>query len=83
MPCASWGPWGPPTGLYGVSANFLGLPDAEYLINWDLTPTRPLHQHQGPKGVGHVHLGPLGNHLQGHFGVSVYLLGLTDAQYLI
>ena len=41
------------------------------------------HQHQGSKGVGHVHLGPLGNHLQGHFGVLVYLLGLTDAEYLI
>ena len=41
------------------------------------------HQHQGPKGVGHVHLGPLGEHLQGHFGVSVDLLGLPDAKYLI
>ena len=41
MPYASWGPWGPPTGLYGVSANSFGLPDAEYLIDWDLAPTPP------------------------------------------
>ena len=38
-PCASWRPWGPPTGLYGVSADSLGLPDAESLIGWDLAPT--------------------------------------------
>ena len=38
MPCASWGPWGPPTGLYGVSADSLGLPDAEYFIGWDMAP---------------------------------------------
>ena len=42
----------------------------------------PHHQHQGQKGVGHVHLGPLGNHLQGHFGVSMDSLGLPDAEYL-
>ena len=66
MPCASWGPWGPPTGLYGVSADSLGLPDAEYLIEWDLAPTPPAPE--GPKGVGHVHLGALGDHLQGYMG---------------
>ena len=26
------------------------------------------HWHQGPKGVWHVHLGALGDHLQGHMG---------------
>ena len=41
MPCSSWGPWGPLTGLYGVSADLLGLPDAEYFIGWDLAPTPP------------------------------------------
>ena len=40
-PCASLSPWGPPTGLYRVSADLLGLPDAEYLIDWDLAPTPP------------------------------------------
>ena len=39
LPCASLGTWGPPTGLYGVLADSLGLPDAEYLIERDLTPT--------------------------------------------
>ena len=55
------GPWGPlrfTTGLYWVSADLLGLPDAEYFIGWDLAPH---HQHQGPKNVDNLHLGPLGN----------------------
>ena len=40
-PCASLSPWGPPTGLYGVSADSLGLPDAEYFIGWDLASLPP------------------------------------------
>ena len=38
-PCASWSTWGPLTGLYGVSADLLGLPDPEFVIGWDLAPT--------------------------------------------
>ena len=56
LPCASWGTWGPLTGSYGVSADSLRLPDAEYVIGWDLA-LPPLHQI--PKGVGHVHLGAI------------------------
>ena len=44
--------------LYGVSADLLGLPDAEYFIFWYLAPT-PLSS--GTKNVGNLHLGPLGN----------------------
>ena len=53
------------TGLYGVSADLLGLPDPEFVIGWDLAPT-PLGP--GTKGVVHVHLGALEDHLQGCMG---------------
>ena len=70
LPCASWGPWGPPTGSYGVSAYSLRLLDAEYVISWDLAPPPP-----GKKGVGYVHthvcfLGAIGYHLGGYMGIS-------------
>ena len=46
-------PGGPLTGIYGVSADLLGLPDAG---TW-----HPHHWHQGPNDVGNLCLGPLGN----------------------
>ena len=40
--------------MYGVSADSLGLPNAEFLL---VGTRHPSHWHQGPKEVGHVHLG--------------------------
>ena len=80
MPCASWGPWGPPTGLYGVSADSLGLPDAEYLTDWDLAPTPPAPGTKRSRQC--ASWGPWGP-LTGLYGVLADSLGLPDAEYLI
>ena len=56
-------------------------------IRWDsqmqnilLLGTWHLHpHHQGHKGVGHVHLGALGNHLQGYMGyLQIFLDSLMQ-----
>ena len=80
MPCASWGPWGPPTGLYGVSAVLLGLPDAEYPIDWDLAPTppAPVTKRGRPCASWIPWKPPTGS----FWGISGFV-GTPDAEYLI
>ena len=80
LPCASLGTWGPPTGLYGVLADSLGLPDAEYLIDWDLAPTPPAPgTKRGRPCTSWSPWGPA----TGLCGVSADSLGLPGAEYLI
>ena len=80
MPCASWGPWGPPTGLYGVSADSLGLPDAEYLIDWDLAPTPPAPGNK--RGRPCASWTPWKPPTGSFWGISGFV-GTPDAEYLI
>ena len=47
-------------GTNQVSADLLGLPDEDFLL---VGMCHPQPQHQGPKGVGHVPPGGLGEHL--------------------
>ena len=66
MACASWSPWGPPTGSYGASEDSLGLPDTEYFIGWDLA-NPPLAQgtKRGRPSASWI---PWGHLIQGYKG---------------
>ena len=61
-------------------------------IRWDyqmqnvllLGTWHPHPHHQGHKGVGHVHLGALGNHLQGYMGyLQIFLDSLMQNLYWV